>query len=637
MPLRPLGSALRPLVLLTSLALSAGGAGAEGERAVERARGLFDDPGQPAGSLTLAAALVLATEEPSEDLPERAEVEALLEPGGLAAGLAAPRFRVSIVLFGLDDETRVLEEEVEAAGLSPADRWLYRREIEVPVDFLEAVVVLEELATGAWGAALADLADRPLVGRSPRIVTYEAPSAAPAAPPPVAPVAGGAIRILPPRDRPVEGPTRVRALAADLAIERAAFFLDGEEVASDDKAPFAAVIDFGSPPRPRTIRVVGYSDLDLVLGADEIQVNEEGEAFRVKIARLSGGGPAGPVVVEADVALPPGGRLARVEIFVNERRVATLDQPPFGARFDHPRVEPADFVRVVATLADGSSLDDALLLAAAGPQERVEVRLVELYTVVTDRRGAPQRDLAAADFTVKIEGRRRPIERFGRAEDLPLALGLVVDTSESMWPLMPDTKQAGAQFLAQVLGSDDRAFLVDFASRPRLAHPMTGDLNALLRAFGAMEAAGFTALYDAIIFSLLQFEDEGGRRALVLLSDGDDYRSTTTRLKCIQYGRDLGVPVYIIALGGIQHPYRGLRKIDLEGITEGTGGRIFYITAISELAAAYASIEEELRGQYFLAVATDRELTDRELASIRVEVEGRGLQARTVVGGRRVD
>ncbi len=636
MKLRDSGSIFGGFALYTALALAAGGAGAGGELAVARARGLFDGPEAAAGELRLAAALVVA-EEAAGELPERAEVQALLEPGAFDPGLAVPRFRVSIVLFGIDDETRVFEEEVDAAGLAPSDRWLYKREIEVPVDFLEAVVVIEETSGGAWGAALAELAERPLVGRSPRIVTHPAPSAAPAPPPAPAPVAGGAIRILPPRARPVEGPTRVRALAADLAIERVAFFLDGTQVASDDDPPFAAVLDFGSPPRPQTIRVVGYSDLELVLGEDEVRVNEEGEAFRVKIVRLAGGGPAGPVEVEADVSLPPGGRLERLEIYVNERLVATLEQPPFRARFDHPRVAPGDFVRAVATLADGSSLDDALLLAAAGAQERVEVRLVELYTVVTDRRGAPQRDLGRDDFTVKIDGRKRPIERFGLAEEQPLVLGLVIDTSESMWPLMPDTKQAGSQFLAQVLGEGDRAFLVDFASRPRLARSLTGDLNALLRAFGAMEAEGFTALYDAIVFSLLQFEDEGGRRALVMLSDGDDYRSATTRLKCIQYGRDLGVPVYIIALGGIQNPYRGMRKIDLEGITEGTGGRIFYISEISELDAAYASIEEELRSQYFLAVATDRALTDRELASIRVEVEGRGLQARTVVGGRRVD
>ncbi len=605
--------------------------------AVERARGLFDEPEAAAGELRLAAALVVAEEESAADLPERAEVQALLEPGAFDAGVAVPRFRVSIVLFGIDDVTRVFEEEVEAAGLAPSDRWLYKREIEVPVDFLEAVVVVEEATSGAWGAALAELSGRPLVGRSPRIVTHEAPSAAPAAPPAPTPVTGGAIRILPPRDRPVVGPTRVRALAADLAIERVTFFLDGEEAGSDDRPPFAAVLDFGSPPRPHTIRVVGYSDLGLELGEDEFRVNEAGEAFRVKITRLAGGGAAGPVDVEADVTLPPGGRLERVEIYVNERRVASFDRPPFRTSFEHPRVAPADFVRAVATLADGSSLDDALLLAAAGPQERVEVRLVELYTVVTDRRGEPQRDLGRDEFTVKIDGRKRPIERFGLAEDQPLVLGLVIDTSESMWPLMPDTKQAGSLFLAQVLGEGDRAFLVDFASRPRLARSLTGDLNALLRAFGAMEAAGFTALYDAIVFSLLQFEDEGGRRALVMLSDGDDYRSTTSRLKCIQYGRDLGVPVYIIALGGIQNPYRGVRKIDLEGITEGTGGRIFYISEISQLEEAYASIEEELRSQYFLAVATNRELTDRELASIRVEVEGRGLEVRTVVGGRRID
>ena len=186
---------------------------------------------------------------------------------------------------------------------------------------------------------------------------------------------------------------------------------------------------------------------------------------------------------------------------------------------------------------------------------------------------------------------------------------------------------------SETVQTEDRAFLVDFDTRPRLAQATTGDLGLLFRKFAGLTANGFTALYDAIIFSLLQFEETSSRRALVLLSDGDDYKSEYGARKCIQYGRSLGVPVYIIAMGGIHDPRRGMRKIDLEGITEATGGRIHYIAAMADLDDAYGQINRELRSQYILAFSTDQPLSDEQLDSIKLEVPGKkGLKVRTAIG-----
>jgi VWFA-related protein len=202
-----------------------------------------------------------------------------------------------------------------------------------------------------------------------------------------------------------------------------------------------------------------------------------------------------------------------------------------------------------------------------------------------------------------------------------------------MWALMTDTKKAGAQFLGATVGPLDRAFLVDFDSRPRLAQATTGDLLELFSTFSSLEPSGLTAMYDAIIFSMLQFEEAEGRKALVLLTDGDDVQSRYGPRRCIQVGKQLGVPVYILSLAGIQNPRRGLRKIDLEGVTEGTGGRIFYISKMEQLDEAYAQINEELRSQYILSFSTERALEAGELRKIKVEVAGEELSARTVVSG----
>ena len=360
--------------------------------------------------------------------------------------------------------------------------------------------------------------------------------------------------------------------------------------------------------------------------------------------------------VEAAVTAPAGNRIARVEVFRNDELAARLTAPPWRAKIDTPDPTLQDFVRVVAYLDDGSSLEDARLIVSPAAQERLEVNLVELNVVVLDSDERPLTNLTRADFGVRLRGRQQQIERFALADQVPLVLGLVMDTSESMWPLMPDAKQAGAQFLSQTLRDADRAFLVDFDTKPRLSQPATADLLQLMRRFNALQADGFTALYDAIIFSMTHFEEEPGRKALVLLTDGDDYRSRFGPKRCIQLGRQLGVPVYIISLAALRDlgpwspsgqpkapatptakPPAAVRRIVLEGITEATGGKIFYITATEQLSEAYARINQELRNQYVLAFATDRQLSQDELSKLRVEVPGRDVTVRTVVGGQRID
>ena len=293
-------------------------------------------------------------------------------------------------------------------------------------------------------------------------------------------------------------------------------------------------------------------------------------------------------------------------------------------------------MRAVAYLADGTWIDDAQLLAAAGIEERLDVNLVELHVMVTDRQGDPATDLQLDDFTVRLKGQEQEVERLALAEEVPLILGLVVDTSESMWALMPDTKKAGAKFLSASLDEGDAAFLVDFDTQPRLAHGITEEVVDLMRTFNSLTADGYTALYDATIFSMLQFEETQGRKALVLLTDGDDYKSRYGPRRCIQYGKRLGVPVYVISLAAIQNRRRNARRPELEGLAEATGGQVFYINEMAELSEAYAHINRELRSQYVLTFSTDRLLAEDELDSVDVEVDGKGLEVRAVVGGQQV-
>jgi VWFA-related protein len=430
----------------------------------------------------------------------------------------------------------------------------------------------------------------------------------------------------------VAGKTRIRTLLSTSEVAKVVFFVDGQERMADERAPFTATLELGDPPRPQEIRAVAYSAGDRALGEDRLLVNQEQRPFRVTITELEVG--AGFVEIAGDVSVPTEETLLRVEVYLNETLVEKLAEASFATRFEAPGLGPEDFVRVVAYLASGESLEDVRLLAAPGAGERVEVNLVELFCVVTDDEGNPVKDLEVEDFTVLLKGKPQTPSSFRKADDVPLVLGLLVDTSESMWVLLPDTKKAAARFLSQTLIEGDQAFLVEFDNEPRLVQGVTGDLFEILQRFGRLRAQGATALYDSIVFSLLQFEGARGRRALVLLTDGRDFGSQLSPRRAVQYGKELGVPVYVLDLTSLGSGRPSLPKSDLDWITRNTGGRTFYIESLEQLDGAYAQINGELRNQYILAYAPGRELTDKELAALEVKVKGKGVSVRTVVGAR---
>lgn len=516
-----------------------------------------------------------------------------------------------------------------------------------------AAAAVEGAAGAAGGPGGGDTTAPPIPpgAAAPPVPSGSAPSPAPAPPPPsdrpaASTAAGGRVIVLLPPRRPglgrlggsiegaVTGRVRFETLVTRDDVARVVFSLDGAEVATDDGPPFSATVELGEEARPRTVRAVALSTTGRELGASEIELNRAVEApFGIRIAAVEGEPESGAVEVEAAVSVPSGQRLERVEWYFNDTLAASRTEPPFRARVATPTAAPTDFLRVVALLADGAAADDAVLLAARGEIERVEVNLVEVFAVVSDRDGEPVEGLSAGDFTVRVGGRELPVESFRIADQVPLLLGLLIDTSESMWPLMVDTQRAAARFLGNTLHEGDAAFLVSFDDRPRLIHPPTADLVELLTAFGGLRASGRTALYDAIVFALTQMEGDAGRRALVLLTDGQDWGSQFGPDRAVELGRSLGVPVYILVFGDLYGERRARTQPDLDAVTARTGGRLFYIDQLEQLDRVYASISEELRSQYVLAVSTERPLSAEELGRVEVEVEGRGRRVRAAVGG----
>ncbi|HEX6861634.1 MAG TPA: VWA domain-containing protein, partial [Thermoanaerobaculia bacterium] len=417
--------------------------------------------------------------------------------------------------------------------------------------------------------------------------------------------------------------------SADIA--KVTFALDGRAVLTKRTPPFSVELDLGSLPRPRLLSATAFDASGREVARDELLVNSAYNRFRVRLAEpRQGRSYESSVPVRAEVEIPDGESIERVEIFLDDARVATLFQPPWEQALVLPRSLSGEaqlaYVRAVAYLADGSSTEDLVFVNAPEYLERIDVDFVELYTSVLDRRGRPVQDLEAKDFTVSEDGVRQEIARFERVTDLPIHAAVVLDVSASMEPSLGQATDAALGFLKSSVRPKDRAALITFNDRPHLAVKLTKDVDALAGGLAGLKAERGTALYDTIIFSLFYFNGVKGQRAIVLLSDGKDEGSRFGYEDALDSARRAGVAIYPIGLG------EELEKRKLEKLAEETGGRAFFLEDVSELAGIYAAIQEELRSKYLIAYQSTNTAGGDELRAVDLKVSRPGAEAKTMRG-----
>ena len=456
------------------------------------------------------------------------------------------------------------------------------------------------------------------------------------------------IRILPPERGYRElltGRVLIQTLTIDPQIAVVEFLLDGEPAARDTTPPFEARIALADPPREQTIEARATSARSAYAGADKIVLNRLDPPFSVRIAGITPGETDGePTVrVEAGIAVPRSETLERVEFYRTERLVAAYNDfegeaGPSGvwsvaADLPTSGASPQDFVRVVARLGDGRELEDVELLQGAEFSDEIDVQLVQLQVLVVDRRGQPVGGLTPEDFEVREDGRPRQVEQLYLSNDVPLSLGLAIDSSGSMEWIWQQTKAIAGAFLDGALTWRDQAFLVDFDSTLRLVEPLTGSKPTLARGLERLFPQGTTALYDAILFSLLQYGDAPGRRALVVVTDGFDFGSTADPTRAIDFGKRLGVPVYVVAMRSVGFGPTTMEDANLRNsmrlITGPTGGRLFQIESVDQMANVFDHIEEELRRQYVLTYYSERPFGAAVEPDVRVT--RRGLKVRSAL------
>ena len=453
----------------------------------------------------------------------------------------------------------------------------------------------------------------------------------PAAVPP--PAARAIVKLAPPKEERVTGPQRFDALVDGEGVARVVFELDDKVMLERAKPPWTVELNLGAAPAAREVRAIAYDAAGRELGSDVLLLNAARQAFRVRLLEpRPGASAAGLLRVRVELQAPEDATVDRLELFVGDQRVATLYQAPWAATVQAPAGGPT-IVRAVGYLAgdpSAESAEDTVLLGVAGAQERLDVRLVELYAAVEDSGGHPVGGLTGADFQVLEQGRRQDLLRCEPVENRPLRLVLAIDTSASMAESLPFARQAALRFLDRVLRKEDRAALVSFSDQPRLEQPLTAETPVLASALARLQADRGTALYDAAIFALDLVRGAREQAAVLLLTDGGDRMSRVRFEDAVDFARRSGVALYALGLG--------ISRLDLGDrnrlckLAEQTGGRCFFPANAGDLDSAYAAIEQELRTRYLLVYQPATAPRPGEFRPIEVKVKGEGRRVRVASG-----
>ena len=241
------------------------------------------------------------------------------------------------------------------------------------------------------------------------------------------------------------------------------------------------------------------------------------------------------------------------------------------------------------------------LLGAAQSTLIVDVSMVEVYVRVEDRGGTPVTDLALEDFVVFEDTRPQRIELF-EPETAAMTIALLVDTTGSMTADLPYVKNAVFRLLS-ALKPEDSVGLFSFAQQLTTLDDFTTDRNSTLDSLLGVRPAGRTALFDSLVQLSRRLSQVGGKKAVLLFTDGDDNMSTLSLASALQGVQRYGVPVYAMIHGRALDDRNLTRQ--LEGISEATGGLAFRLRNASDLPEVFERIGQDLQHLYLIGYQSD--------------------------------
>ncbi|HYL06357.1 MAG TPA: VWA domain-containing protein [Thermoanaerobaculia bacterium] len=439
------------------------------------------------------------------------------------------------------------------------------------------------------------------------------------------------VSLVPPADDVVFGLWRAEALVIGDSISKVVFSVDGTPQFARNSAPYSVELRLKRLPTEQVVKADGYDAHGHLIASDQLVLNQPHGGLAVAIQQPARGTkPVGRIQAVAEVTVPSERRVELVEFRLNDKLVAKVTQPPWAASVEVPKEGDTVYLSVAAQLDDGSRAEDVRFLRSPDFVEEMAVNLVELFTTVLDGSGQLVRGLTGDDFEVLENSQPQKLAKFELVENLPLTLGILIDTSGSMASSLGEAQRAAGGFLERMVRPGDRCFTLTFSDRPVLRMPLTDDPRAAAQSLERLQADGSTSIHDALVQSLYYFRGTHGQRALVLLSDGDDNTSQLTFDEALEFAKRSGVAIYTIGLNIPVHNVGIRRKLNHLG--EVTGGKVFFVGKATELAGVYAEIERELRSRYLLAFQSGAQAGAGGYRQIEVRMRKAGLKARTARG-----
>ena len=265
------------------------------------------------------------------------------------------------------------------------------------------------------------------------------------------------------------------------------------------------------------------------------------------------------------------------------------------------------------------------------------VNEVNVLFIAMDKHGKFVRDLGQNDFTI-LDDHKPPqtIVNFRQQTDLPLQLGLLIDTSGSVHGRFQFEQDASIGFLQHTIRSHyDQAFVTGFNSRSHVVQDFTDNVSLLAAGIQRLQDGGGTALYDAVYSAckerlLKDDSDRPVRRALIIVSDGEDNQSEHSRAQAIEMAQRAQVIIYTISTDDSGLILRG-DKI-LEQLADSTGGRAFFPFKMKDIKSSFSAIEDELRSQYVVSYHPADFDADGRYRSIEITALKKDLQVRARKG-----
>ena len=273
---------------------------------------------------------------------------------------------------------------------------------------------------------------------------------------------------------------------------------------------------------------------------------------------------------------------------------------------------------------------------------KVDVDLVNLLFSVRDKRGAYISNLAEGDIEIWEDGKRQKVRTFTRETDLPLTIGLLVDVSRSQEALIEPERAASHRFFSQVLGKKDMAFIISFGADSELLQDYTNSLNLLQRGLAGLRlnagVSGYsptgstvptpggsrgTVLYDTVWVSAQdKLRSEVGRKAMVVITDGNDVGSRTKIEKAIEAAQRADAIIYAVMFEDPRYTsafYGGMSgEGPMKKMADETGGRMFRVDRRNTLESIYAAVQQEMRSQYAAAYRPSNQERDGSFRKLEV-------------------